>query len=138
GSALSFSRCPTGQQPGSRVRAAGSAPFSFFTGVSRSHGVIFVMASKIRVGVLGASGYTGADLVRLGLRHEAMEIVLLTANTYAGKPMAEVFPHLGFAKLPDLVTVEDADWGAVDAVFCGLPHGTTQEIATKVLGEHPE
>jgi N-acetyl-gamma-glutamyl-phosphate reductase len=96
------------------------------------------MTRTIRIGVLGASGYTGADLIRLALRHPNMEIALLTANTYAGKPMAEVFPHLGFAKLPDLVTVEAADWGSVDAVFCGLPHGTTQEIAAKVLGEHPK
>ncbi|MGD9740091.1 MAG: N-acetyl-gamma-glutamyl-phosphate reductase [Bauldia sp.] len=92
---------------------------------------------KIRIGVLGASGYTGADLVRLALRHPNIEIALLTANTYAGKPMAEVFPHLSFANLPDLVTVEDANWGSVDAVFCGLPHGTTQEITATVLADHP-
>jgi N-acetyl-gamma-glutamyl-phosphate reductase len=52
--------------------------------------------------------------------------------------MAEVFPHLGFVSLPRLTTVEEADWGAVDAVFCGLPHGTTQEIAKRVLADHPK
>ena len=96
------------------------------------------MAKAIRVGVLGASGYTGADLVRLALGHPSMEIALLTANSHAGKPMADVFPHLAFAKLPDLITVEAADWGTVDAVFCGLPHGTTQEITAAVLGAHPK
>jgi N-acetyl-gamma-glutamyl-phosphate reductase len=96
------------------------------------------MSNKIKIGVLGASGYTGADLVRLALRHPAIEIGLLTASTHAGKPMAEVFPHFAFADLPDLVTVEDADWSTVDAVFCGLPHGTTQEIAAAILGRHPK
>lgn len=95
------------------------------------------MTKPIRIGVLGASGYTGADLVRLAYRHPAIEIALLTASSHAGKPMADVFPHFAFADLPDLVTVEEADWSSVDAVFCGLPHGTTQEIAAKILGEHP-
>jgi N-acetyl-gamma-glutamyl-phosphate reductase len=96
------------------------------------------MLPKIRIGVLGASGYTGADLVRLALCHPAMDIAVLTANSHAGKPMAEVFPHLGFVDLPGLTTIEEADWGKVDAVFCGLPHGTTQEIAKKVLADHPK
>ena len=47
-----------------------------------------------KIGVIGASGYTGADLVRLAVRHPAMEISALTANAHAGKTMAEVFPHL--------------------------------------------
>lgn len=96
------------------------------------------MLPKIKVGILGASGYTGADAVRLGLCHQAMEITLLTANTHAGKQMAEVFPHLGFVDLPVMTTIDEADWGKVDAVFCGLPHGTTQDIAKKVLGDHPK
>ena len=95
------------------------------------------MSEKIRIGVLGASGYTGADLVRLALTHPNIEITALTANSHAGKPMAEVFPHLGFVELPMLTTVEEADWSSVDAVFCGLPHGTTQEITKKVLADHP-
>lgn len=95
------------------------------------------MNDKIRIGVLGASGYTGADLVRLALLHPQMEITALTANTHAGKSMAEVFPHLSFVELPRLTTIEDADWGNVDAVFCGLPHGTTQEITKAVLSKHP-
>jgi N-acetyl-gamma-glutamyl-phosphate reductase len=95
------------------------------------------MSEKIRIGVLGASGYTGADLVRLGLLHPAMLITALTANTHAGKAMAEVFPHFSFVELPRLTTVEEADWSSVDAVFCGLPHGTTQEITRSVLERFP-
>ena len=52
-------------------------------------------SNRIRIGILGASGYTGAELVRLLSRHPAAEIRLLTADRQAGKPLAEVFPHLG-------------------------------------------
>jgi len=91
----------------------------------------------IRIGVLGASGYTGADLVRLAARHPRIRIAALTANTHAGKPMAEVFPHLFMLDLPTLVRWEDVDWTGLDAVFCGLPHGTTQEITAAVLAANP-
>lgn len=92
---------------------------------------------RIRIGVLGASGYTGADLVRLAARHPRIDIVALTANTHAGKPMGEVFPHLGMLDLPALVRWEDVDWSGLDAAFCGLPHGTTQEITAAVLAANP-
>ncbi len=84
--------------------------------------------SKIKIGVLGASGYTGADLVRLLLLHPNAEISLLTADRRAGESYAAVYPHLAGRGLPDLVAIQDADWSGVDAVFCGLPHGTTQEL----------
>ncbi len=83
---------------------------------------------KIKIGVIGASGYTGADLIRLAACHPLIEIGALAANTHAGKALGDVFPHLGFLSAPSLVKAEDADWGACDAVFCGLPHGTAQDI----------
>ena len=93
------------------------------------------MAGKIRIGVIGASGYTGADLIRLAVRHPAIEIATLTANTYAGKPVASVYPHLAPLNLPDMVKNEDVDWSRLDAVFCGLPHATSQELIA-TLPEH--
>ena len=95
------------------------------------------MADKIRIGVLGASGYTGADLVRLAYTHPKIEITTLTANSHAGKPMKSVFKHFSHVVLPDLVTIDDADWSSVDAVFCGLPHGTTQAITKSIFQSHP-
>jgi len=83
---------------------------------------------KVKIGVIGASGYTGADLIRLAACHPSMEIALLVANTHAGKSLSGVFPHLGFIDAPQLVKAEDADWSTCDAVFCGLPHGTAQDI----------
>ncbi|GAB5467882.1 MAG: N-acetyl-gamma-glutamyl-phosphate reductase [Rhodospirillales bacterium] len=90
------------------------------------------MGSKIRAGILGASGYTGADLVRLLSQHPEVEIRLLTANAHAGKPLGAVYPHLGYLDLPDLVTVEEADWSGLDVVFCALPHATSQQIVKEL------
>lgn len=81
-----------------------------------------------RIAVIGASGYTGADLVRLAVRHPNMEVAALAGKTHAGQPMASVFPHLGLAKLPDLVDSDDVDWSKIDAAFCGLPHATAHQI----------
>lgn len=82
----------------------------------------------ISVAILGASGYTGADLVRLLAIHPQVRMQLLTANSHAGKPLGAVFPHLGALRLPNLITVEEASWEGIDAVFCALPHATTQQI----------
>lgn len=81
-----------------------------------------------RVAILGASGYTGAELVRLLARHPHIEIAALTADRKAGKSMADVFPHLAILDLPALTSIDEVDWDGVDAVFCALPHATTQKV----------
>lgn len=85
-------------------------------------------AQKIRTVIIGASGYTGGDFMRLAVPHEKIEITGLVANTHAGKPVADVFPHLRMANLPDMVKSDDINWNEVDAAICGLPHGTAQDI----------
>ncbi|MEM7302047.1 MAG: N-acetyl-gamma-glutamyl-phosphate reductase [Pseudomonadota bacterium] len=95
------------------------------------------MSEKIKIGVLGASGYTGADMVRLAARHPNVEITTLTANSHAGKEMSAVYPHFSMLDLPNLITIEEADWSGVDAVFCGLPHGTTQAITSDIFTRFP-
>ncbi|MBC6404738.1 MAG: N-acetyl-gamma-glutamyl-phosphate reductase [Rhodospirillales bacterium] len=93
------------------------------------------MSAQVKAAILGASGYTGADLVRLLTLHPGVEISALTANAHAGKPLGAVYPHLGYLGLPDLVTVAEVDWSALDVVFCALPHATTQQIV-KTLPKH--
>ena len=56
-----------------------------------------------KIAILGASGYTGAELVRLIATHPSMKIAALSADRKAGKTMADVFPHLRHLKLPELV-----------------------------------
>ena len=115
----------------------GSAPpgktFPNESGISRetSHDM------KKKIAVLGASGYTGSDAIRMLARHPNVEISALTANTHAGKAMSEVFPHFFSLDLPVLTEWEAVDWTSQDAVICGLPHGTTQEIIAAVLSSNP-
>jgi N-acetyl-gamma-glutamyl-phosphate reductase len=94
-------------------------------------------SAKAKIGVLGASGYTGAELVRLLLRHPGVELALLTADRRAGQEMRDVFPQFAPFVLPKLVSIESLDWTstALDLVFCALPHGTTQKVIKEVLAK---
>jgi N-acetyl-gamma-glutamyl-phosphate reductase len=98
-----------------------------------------MMAAKAKIGILGASGYTGSELVRLLLRHPRVEIVLLTADRRAGQAMADVFPQFAPYDLPPLVAISDVDWAAeaLDLVFCALPHATTQTVLQDLLAKAP-
>ena len=90
---------------------------------------------NLRAAIIGASGYTGADLVRLALKHPHIEIAALTANSHAGKQMEQVFPYLAGQNLPMLVKNDDVDWATIDIAFCGLPHATSQQVI-KALPKH--
>lgn len=93
--------------------------------------------SKARIAILGASGYTGSELVRLLVRHPRVEIVALTADRKAGQSMADVFPQFAPLTLPKLVTIEEVEWSGVDLVFCALPHGTTQQVIKRLFETAP-
>ena len=85
-----------------------------------------------RIAILGASGYTGAELVRLIAAHPAMRIVALSADRKAGMAMAEVFPFLRHLDLPLLQKIDEIDFSSVDLCFCALPHATTQEVVARL------
>ena len=91
------------------------------------------MSQKLKAALLGASGYTGADLMRLGVLHPQLQFTALTANTHAGKAVEEVFPHLGGVDLPQLQQTDDIVWSQFDVVFCGLPHATSQKIVAEIV-----
>ena len=97
------------------------------------------MASKARIAVLGASGYTGAELVRMLLRHPRSEIVLLTAERSAGKAMREVFPQFSPYPLPTLTAIDGINWSKeqLHVAFCALPHATTQKVIKALLADAP-
>lgn len=97
------------------------------------------MAAKANIGILGASGYTGSELVRLLLRHPRTAITLLTADSKAGRPIGDVFPQFAPFSLPDLVAIP-GDWSTadVDLVFCALPHATTQTVVGALMTARPD
>ena len=92
----------------------------------------------VRAAIIGASGYTGAELLRLIAGHPQMDVVIATADTQAGMPAASLYPSLA-AAYPDLelVATDDAAVGAVDgldAVFMGLPHEASMALAPRLVG----
>jgi len=94
--------------------------------------------TKLKIAVLGASGYTGADLIRLALLHPQMEIVALSGERKAGQTVDAVWPHFKAYTLPDLVTADSIDFSQVDAVFGCLPHATSQQIIKQIFeGPNP-
>ena len=91
------------------------------------------------VAILGASGYTGAELVRVIATHPSMRIAALAADRKAGQPMAAVFPQFSPFDLPMLVSIDEVDWktAGLDLIFCALPHATTQKVISQIFAVKP-
>ncbi|WP_208351944.1 N-acetyl-gamma-glutamyl-phosphate reductase [Pseudaestuariivita rosea] len=85
-----------------------------------------------KIAILGASGYTGAELVRLIATHPTIEIEALSADRKAGMTMAEVFPHLRHLDLPVLQKIDQIEFSGIELVFCALPHATSQAVISKL------
>ncbi|MDQ3108116.1 MAG: N-acetyl-gamma-glutamyl-phosphate reductase [Actinomycetota bacterium] len=85
--------------------------------------------ARLRVGIAGGSGYTGAELLRLCASHPDLEVVLATGDSQAGARTADVYPSLA-AAYPDLVysAYEPTLFDGLDLAFLALPHGTSQTI----------
>jgi N-acetyl-gamma-glutamyl-phosphate reductase len=83
----------------------------------------------IRVGIIGATGYVGGELIRLLAGHPAVQLVGLTGRQRAGDPIGDVHPHLATTDL-----ALESELGAdVDAVFLALPHGTAAARTPELL-----
>lgn len=84
---------------------------------------------KVKTAVVGASGYTGQELLRILLRHPGVELVCATSRQYAGKPLSDVFPR--FRNVPGAeLQFTDSDVAAIaatgaEAAFLALPHGVS-------------
>jgi N-acetyl-gamma-glutamyl-phosphate reductase len=89
----------------------------------------------ITVGILGASGYAGSELLRLAASHPELDVRLAGADSQAGTPVADLYPNLA-AAYPELVFTEAtaADCEGLDLVFLGLPHGLSQAIVPQLRG----
>lgn len=87
---------------------------------------------KIKTIIIGASGYTGAELLRLLVNHPNVEISALVAESNAGKPITDLYPSFFAANLPDLVKLSEVSFNGIDVVFCCLPHATSQEVISKL------
>ena len=94
------------------------------------------MTKILNAGILGASGYTGAELIRLLDQHPYVALRALGAHSNAGQTAQAVFPHLP-DDIPMLQKLEDMPFAELDVLFAGLPHGTTGDILPKLLQQYP-
>ena len=97
----------------------------------------------VRVTIIGASGYAGAELIRILANHKNCKIVHLVAKGSGGKTLGEIFPALGYlADLQDMI-VEDVDNESLmadcafideaDVVFTALPHGASAPFIRRCM-----
>ena len=96
---------------------------------------VFFFCFGKKVAILGASGYTGAELIRLLSGHPRVQINTLSSDRSAGLNYKNVFPQFSYRNdLPELCKWENAqtEIESCDVVFCCLPHGTTQEIISSI------
>lgn len=83
----------------------------------------------IQVGIFGASGYTGHELVRILSRHSQAEVHFATSETYAGRTLADLYPA---APALPLIPAEEAPLGGIDVAFCCLPHTASMPLVQKL------
>ena len=97
---------------------------------------IQMSGATIAVGIVGASGFTGAELLRLAAQHPAYDLRVATGDSMAGQRAASLYPSLEVA-YPDLVFSEfdPAAMNGLDLVFLGLPHDASMALAPSLVGE---
>jgi N-acetyl-gamma-glutamyl-phosphate reductase len=90
----------------------------------------------MRVGIIGASGFTGAELMRLLVTHDQFELVLATGDSQAGNPIAGLYPSLAAAYGDRIYDpYEPSDVSGLDLVFCALPHGASEAVVAEIRGD---
>jgi len=84
--------------------------------------------SKINIGIVGATGYTGSELVRLLVEHPDVSIKIITSNSHKGKPFSKIHPHFQGIFDIELSAIEDLSEHDLDLVFLALPHGVSMDF----------
>lgn len=86
----------------------------------------------IKAGIVGATGYAGAELVRLLKTHPKAQVVGVSSVSFEGKKLSEVYPNL-YEICDDLLTSEDELIKKCDVIFASLPHGLSEKLAAKCV-----
>ncbi len=86
--------------------------------------------------VIGASGFTGAELLRICASHPDLEVAVATGESMAGRAVADLYPSLAAAYgSAEFVPYEGGIASGCDLAFCGLPHGASQEVVPELRGD---
>ena len=91
--------------------------------------------NKINIAVIGATGYTGLDLILLLSRHPKVKIKYLCATKKLGKKIT-FFDKRIKKNLPKISSINDVKWQMLDLIFLSLPNGKAQELIKKILPKY--
>ena len=91
------------------------------------------MTNKLKIGIIGATGYTGAELIRLLIDHPQAEIKCLTTTSVMGQDISDIYPSLRQRFSHKLTEYKSSDIKGLDIVFIALPHGKSMEIVPEIL-----
>ncbi len=88
--------------------------------------------SKIKAGIIGATGYVGAELLRLLINHDKVEVTAIGSNSYVGKDIVDIYPSIGYKN--SMICIENEKViDMCDVVFTALPHGVSEKFAIKAI-----
>ncbi|MFL8675203.1 N-acetyl-gamma-glutamyl-phosphate reductase [Clostridioides sp. GD02404] len=88
--------------------------------------------SKIKAGIIGATGYVGVELLRLLINHDKVEVTAIGSNSYVGKDIVELYPSIGYKN--SMICMENEKViDMCDVVFTALPHGVSEKFAIKAI-----
>ncbi len=90
-------------------------------------------AKQIQVGIVGATGYTGVELLRLLVGHPDVNIRVITSRAEKGLPVAELYPSLRGHVHLSFVEPDNEELGACDVVFFATPHGVAQSMMSDLM-----
>lgn len=94
---------------------------------------------KVKAGIVGASGYSGEELLNILLRHPGVELTVATSRQYAGKKVQDIFPRFSHYPSNQGLIFEEPDPAVfgmkADCFFLALPHGVAHEYATSLLDQ---
>jgi len=90
--------------------------------------------SKKRIGIIGATGYTGSELVRILNNHPETEIVVITSESHQGKRFSDIHPHFQGIADQELVSAERIGDYELDVAFLALPHGVSMGFVKQMEG----
>ena len=93
------------------------------------------MKDSLRIGVAGATGYVGLELIKILSKHPRVKIIYLCANKSAGKKIYAFDKRIKKKKLPVITKIKNIDWGKINVLFAALPNGEAQKIA-KTIPSH--
>jgi N-acetyl-gamma-glutamyl-phosphate reductase len=90
---------------------------------------------RVKVGIVGGSGYSGAELMRLLGQHPGFELITVTSRAEAGTPIAKLWPGLRGIVALDFATPDSARLADCDLVFFATPNGTAMKLAPDLLAK---